>query len=377
MNETVWQSSFDFPVVLQNITFNQELFQASLVVVGTLLNSTIVFVVSFSRQLRYPRHVFWAAISFVECIFLIQCALELTVMLNQNYLACRLYVILASVDYSILLLLLSLAAFDRYLAIVRYEWYKKSVTNRGVLFVIVIASVLTFVTITSPFWTGYKSIYTCTLNLTHVHWVLAWNLFLGMLCVVLHYKIFRKTKTLIQEYVPNYRRTSITVRFVNSSMRPSHASSGRQIDASSGAQKIFAVFLEHPSVHNQTTCLPSGEAEIKSYVDHIDNECFSWTPNRSKVNRLEVRAALSMSVNILPFWICTFPVSCNVMSLYWCVRLKYQCDFIDNSWQYLWNLFMLHSVYNPVMYMTTSYEFRRAFVHITKKLMNILRVHGH
>lgn len=191
MNETRWQSSFDFPIVLQNITSAQEFFQASLVVVGTLLNSSVVFVVSFSRQLRYPRHLFWAAISFVECIFLIQCALELTVILNHNYLACRLYVILASVDYSILLLLLSLAAFDRYLAIIRYEWYKQSVTNQGVLLVIVITSMLTFVMITSPFWTGYKSIYTCTLNLAHVHWVLAWNLFLGILCVVLHYRIFR------------------------------------------------------------------------------------------------------------------------------------------------------------------------------------------
>lgn len=240
MNETRWQSSFDFPIVLQNITSAQKFFQASLVVVGMLLNSSVVFVVSFSRQLRYPRHLFWAAISFVECIFLIQCALELTVILNHNYLACRLYVILASVDYSILLLLLSLAAFDRYLAIVRYEWYKQSVTNQGVLFVIVITSMLTFVIITSPFWTGYKSIYTCTLNLAHVHWVLAWNLFLGILCVVLHYRIFRESKTLIQEYVPYYRRTSITVRFLNSSVRPSHASSGNfcSID------KFFFALLE-------------------------------------------------------------------------------------------------------------------------------------
>ncbi len=29
-------------------------------------------VVSFSRQLRFPRHIFWAAVSFFEMIFLVQ-----------------------------------------------------------------------------------------------------------------------------------------------------------------------------------------------------------------------------------------------------------------------------------------------------------------
>ena len=39
----------------------------------------------------------------------------MVVIINRDYLACPPYVILASVDYSILLLCLLLAAFDRYL----------------------------------------------------------------------------------------------------------------------------------------------------------------------------------------------------------------------------------------------------------------------
>jgi hypothetical protein len=69
-------------------------------------------------------------------------------------------VILASVNYSILLL--CLAALDHYLAIARYEWYKKKVTNCGVIVLISNTSALTFVIITSPFWTGY-------LTLVHLH----------------------------------------------------------------------------------------------------------------------------------------------------------------------------------------------------------------
>ncbi len=53
---------------------------------------------------------------------------------------------------------------------------------------------------------------------------------------------------------------------------------------------------------------------MASYDDYLDAECFPWMlPMRSKVNRLEVRAALNMFVNILPFGLCTFPVSCVII----------------------------------------------------------------
>ncbi len=72
-----------------------------------------------------------------------------------------------------------------------------------------------------------------------------------------------------------------------------------------------------------------------------------WIPIRSKVNRLEVQAALNLSVNILPFWLCTFPVSCYAIVVYWCIRLDANCDNIVAIWNYFWDTFMLHSVYNP------------------------------
>jgi hypothetical protein len=109
-----------------------------------------------------------------------------------------------------------MAALDRYLAIVRYEGYKTSVTNRGVITSIFIASIVSFVIITIPFWTGYQSIYTCTNNLTHMNWILLWDLFLGVVGVVLHLMIFIESKSLIQHYSPHYKREPVTVKFVNS-----------------------------------------------------------------------------------------------------------------------------------------------------------------
>jgi hypothetical protein len=43
------------------------------------------------------------------------------------------------------------------------------------------------------------------------------------------------------------------------------------------------------------------------------------------------------------------------------------------TWNFFWDVFMLHSIYNPIMYMVTFSEFRRAFRHITKNLSNKFR----
>lgn len=231
-NDTLWKT-FDFPYMRQDVTKIQERFRISVVTVGVFLNCLVVLVVSSSRQLRYPRHVFWAVISLFECLFLAECLLELAVIVNKNHLACRAFVLLASVDYSILLICLSLASFDRYLSIVRYEWYKKNVTVRGVILLLSIASFLTFVVITCPFWTGYLSIYTCTVNMAHVYWVFVWDLCLGILCVILHYTIFVESKNLIRQYKSTYRREPMTIRFINhSTIQPSN------MDAA-GTRKTF------------------------------------------------------------------------------------------------------------------------------------------
>ncbi|XP_057381111.1 uncharacterized protein LOC130703691 [Daphnia carinata] len=365
--------SFDFPIMGQNITYGQEVFRKSVVIVGVFLNCLVFFVVMFSRQMRYPRHTFWAVIAFFECVFLVKCVLELAVIVHHDHLACQILVLLAPVDYSILLLCLSLAALDRYLAIVRYEWYKSSVSNRGVIALISLLSTLTFVVITTPFWTGYFSIYTCTNNLTHMHWILVWDLFLGTAGVILHLMIFVESKALIQQYVPNRHQKPITVRFVHSSARQHNSLSGRGVEQPPSNDRIFFSFPKHSTlVENERNSHQHLPAHQPSSIENFDNECFPWIKVKnqggSKFNRLEIRAALNMSVNILPFWLCTFPVSCSIVVLYWCIRLEGECGSILLPWPYLWNLFLLHSVYNPVMYMATSSEFWRALVHITNKV---------
>lgn len=222
-----WNNTLEFQIMDQHFTRAQEIFRSSVVAVGLFLNALVFAVVSLSRQLRYyPRHIFWAAISIFECLFLVEYALELAVVLDRDGQACRILLLIYPVDYSLLLSCLLLAAIDRYLSIARYEWYKANVTNRWAVVSIAVASVVSFSVITSPFWTGHQSIDNCTVDLTHVNRVFVWDLLLGIACVALHLNIFIRTRALVRQYVPSSRQTPITVRFVRSSVGPFNASSG-------------------------------------------------------------------------------------------------------------------------------------------------------
>ena len=96
-------------------------------------------------------------------------------------------------------------------------------------------------------------------------------------------------------------------------------------------------------------------------------ECFPWFQPRNKLNRLEIRAALNISFNILPVCLCTFPVSLNGIALYWCFQYKKQCSIFRLVNPYLSDMFIIQTVYSPLMYMFRSNEFQRAFLHILLK----------
>ena len=121
-----------------------------------------------------------------------------------------------------------------------------------------------------------------------------------------------------------------------------------------------------PEGRNQVTAtFPATVESAPTNVNSKAIDFFSWF--RPKINALEIRAAITMSVNILPFWVCTFPVTCNAIALYWCIRLGHDCSIIFMINPFLRNMFLFHVIYNPMMYMLTSREFRRALSHFIQK----------
>ena len=203
-DDVIWQMNFDVPMNVQPISLATQIFRLSIIVVGFFLNGFLLVIFSCSRQLRSPRHLFWPAVAVINFFYLFQPLIEIVAIVHKNQIACQMYVLNAGVGYSLLLLCLSLAALDRYLSIAKHEWYKRRITNRVVLAVLCGSSAVTYIVITSPFWTGYKKISACTVNLTHMNIVLSWNLLLGIVCFVLHINIYIRSRALIRNCPPQH-----------------------------------------------------------------------------------------------------------------------------------------------------------------------------
>ena len=113
------------------LSLNIQIFRIAVIVFGTLFNFLVIVVICNSRQLFYPRHIFWVAISLVNKKCIIQAIMEIVAIVGNDRVACQIFVLNDSVNYTIVLVFLALAALDRYLAVARYEWYKKSDESRS------------------------------------------------------------------------------------------------------------------------------------------------------------------------------------------------------------------------------------------------------
>lgn len=213
----------DIPINYQTLSSSHQAYRYVIFSIGTVVNILVPVVIVYSRQLHFPRHVFWAGLSFCNLLQILQSLMESLVFIFNNRIMCQIFVLNASTIYNVTLLFLALAALDRYLAIARYEWYKKKVTLRAVIYLLLFSSLLTCLFITSPFWTGFLILKNCTVNLTHMHWVLVYDLLLGIVCVVLHIMIFIRSRSVILQHSTNFHQTPISLPFLSDFQRISYA----------------------------------------------------------------------------------------------------------------------------------------------------------
>jgi 5-hydroxytryptamine receptor 1 len=219
MNQSIQNSTFilainlDIPMNQRRMSLETQSFRFVVIVVGSLINFFVTVVIGCSRQLHYPRHLYWVAISLINQFCIIQAVIQIMANLTQIKVACQIFVLNAGVSFTIILTFLALTTLDRYLAIARHEWYKDTVTNRGTIGLLSIAFAVTYLAATSPFWTGFKNIKNCTINMTHMCVLLIYDLLLGIVCVILHAMIFVRSRKIINEQPSNFLQTSIALQF--------------------------------------------------------------------------------------------------------------------------------------------------------------------
>ena len=208
----IWLGSLDVPMNLQPLSLVTQIFRVLAVGVGFFLNGFLLVIFSCSRQLRSPRHIFWPAVALINLFCLTQYIIDLVAIVHKDQIACQMFVLNAGIGSSLLLLCLCLTALDRYLFIANHEWYKRRITNRVVLTFLCGSSAVTYIVITSPFWTGYKKMSACTINLTHMNFVLSWDLLLEIACLVLHIILYIRSRALIHNY-PKQHCTEIPLTY--------------------------------------------------------------------------------------------------------------------------------------------------------------------
>ena len=216
-NSSLSLASLDIPMNTRRMSLETQIFRMVVIMIGTLINFFVAVVIGCSRQLHYPRHLYWVAISLNNQFCTILAVVKIVAIVGDDKVACQIFALNAGVPYTIVLTFLALTALDRYLAIARYEWYKKKVTNRGTICLVSIVFIVTYLIITSPFSTGFKNIQNCTVNnLTHIHVILIYDLILGILCVILHVMIFIRSRTAIKQQPSQFRQNRIPLQFIPS-----------------------------------------------------------------------------------------------------------------------------------------------------------------
>lgn len=86
---------------------------------------------------------------------------------------------------------------------------------------------------------------------------------------------------------------------------------------------------------------------------------------------LEAKAALRLSINVLPMWLCHFPQAIFSFVVFWCLKSEKECESIIKIDAIIKNFYFAFTFYNPLMYVVTSKEFQRAVGRLCKKKMKI------
>lgn len=112
-------------------------------ILGIPLNIVVVTVILRSRQLWSARNIFWLAVTFFNLLALAQSMTELIIFyLNRradgsHEILCTIYSSFLGYPYALLLTGLTLASYDRYLALTCKQFYQNHATPKNIVSILV------------------------------------------------------------------------------------------------------------------------------------------------------------------------------------------------------------------------------------------------
>ena len=165
-----------------------------LIIFGTPLNLTVVFVILSSQRLKNkPRNILFLGIVISSLFSLVTVMLEIISHHFESHLFCKITGLILGVPYTCILKNLLLALLDRYLAITRPLLHLNIVTVRNVRNIQIIGVIVIFFFIKWPFIFGVAP-FQCNFLLIEAKTVAMHQAILILLCVLLYILVYFKTK---------------------------------------------------------------------------------------------------------------------------------------------------------------------------------------
>ncbi|KZS14955.1 Uncharacterized protein APZ42_019463 [Daphnia magna] len=292
----------------------------SCVSVGAPLNLLIAVVIIVQRRLHKPRHIAWLGVTFSNLFAQVVSVNELIVfyLMPESKTACWIFSLLVGIPYASLLLNLLLGLIDRFIAITFPLWHKNQVSVK-----LIIAEQLTGVVLlsilfkASHFWDGIRKNVSCLKNEPHGKIIVLTLTVLVTSCFIAQIVIYLKTKTYFLQ------------------QREGRCQSMSSLSQADRPQNV----------------LEQSTAKSPEFFVHVGSNAIS---------KLEIEATWTLAQGVTSLAIISSPIFIVWLGAFYCSHVYDDCTAVTWMIPYFRELVLVHTVYNPIMYIWRSHEFSSA-----------------
>lgn len=306
--------------------------------VGIPLNLLIASVIIVQRRLHKPRHVFWLGVTFSNLFALLTSLIEFAVFYSNSgsKIMCWIFIILVGIPYGTLLLNLLLGLIDRYIAITYPLWHKNRVTVSFIVTAQAVGLLVISIAFKVPYMIeGNLTELNCQEHQPHGKIIVLSLLSLVALCIGLQILIYYRAR----KHFYNQREGQC---------QPASTSSRRMSIAARRNNQLSGI--EETSLSSPPNGAIRQEPDSTFFV-HVGSETIS---------RLEIEAAWTLLAGVSSLCIFASPIFFVLLGAFYCSQVYDDCRSVTWMIPYFRELILVHTVYNPIIYIWRSREFTSA-----------------
>ena len=318
--------------------------------IGIPPNMFIAIIIIRLRRLHSkPRNIFVLGIISSNLFTFVPAFMEMIYWIVPLEIICQAYVTVVGLPNMILLWNMLLALIDRYVAVQYPIWHREKVTVRRVIYFLLFSSALLIFLLKFVYIFGFAPL-RCEIWLVHATiagWIL---IMLFISCVIINLIVYRQTKTLLQKtrtQNPSKRSTQTTSnrkkRFSGEADHQENVAEEREID------EIELVNLN--AIINE----PNGKSSV-GVVSNLSSTMAVHVDSETR-NRMELEAARTFVVGVASLFAMIFSIIFLFTIINLC-RLVTKFECVNLTWlvPYAKELPLLHSVYNPIIWLIRNDE---------------------